>query len=93
MRSDTLSGLDGDMLNPFGFFFPCALPLHMWSIVMFQTACRGFASAELLISFFCLCHLFLMLVSCLMTFRSLTLEYSSFFFFFFYVRSSPFVSS
>lgn len=27
------------------------MPLRMWAIVMFQTACRGFASAEIFISF------------------------------------------
>lgn len=29
-----------------------SVPLPMWAIVMFQTACRGLASAEIFISFF-----------------------------------------
>lgn len=45
--------VDGDV-NPFGAFSSaggwCG-PLRMWAIVMFQTACCGFASVEIFISF------------------------------------------
>lgn len=55
MRSaDTLSGSDGDVI-PFGVLSSAggwSMPSCMWAIVMFQTVCRCFASAEILISFF-----------------------------------------
>lgn len=45
--------------EPICFFLSSAggwsVPLPMWAIVVFQTACRGRASAEILISFFFAC--------------------------------------
>lgn len=42
-------------VNPFGVLSSSggwSVPLRIWAIVIFQTACCGFASAEIFISFF-----------------------------------------
>lgn len=67
-------------VNPFGVLSSSggwSVPLRIWAIVIFQTACRGFAWAEIFISFFACVTCFWCLSSIWWCFQAI--EYSSFY--------------